>query len=280
MRVDFHVGGRLVSCLDSAAARPGLAQDAVPATLLLLHAFPLNASMWEAQVNSTPPGWRFLAPDMRGCGGSAPDDRLDSTLSLDDYAHDVLALLDHLRVRRAVVAGLSMGGYAAFALLRLAPERIAGLVLCNTKAEADSEEAKSGRRDMLRLLDREGLTGVTSALTPRLLGVATRTARPQVEESVRDIAGRNDPQGVRAAIIRMMNRPDSTGLLPVITCPTLVVASEEDVVTPANQARAMQQAIPGSDLAMIRRAGHLSNLEQPGEFAAVLHRFLSARFPD
>jgi len=294
MRVGFRVRDRLVSCLDSAPARSEPAQDVTAATpadasqafgprnvLLFLHAFPLNASMWEAQLGSTPPGWRVLAPDMRGCGGSEPDDRPDSTtLSLDDYAHDVLALLDHLRVARVVVAGLSMGGYTAFALLRLAPERIAGLVLCNTKAEADSEEAKSGRRDMLRLLDREGITGVASTLTPRLLGVTTRAARPQVDQSVRAMAVRNAADGLRAAITRMMNRADSTCLLPNIKCPTLVVVSDEDVVTPADQGLAMQRAIPASELAMIGRAGHLSSLEQPDRFAGALHRFLAARFRD
>jgi 3-oxoadipate enol-lactonase len=173
-----------------------------------------------------------------------------------------------------------MGGYTAFALLRLAPSRMAGLILCNTKPEADSEEAKNARRDMLASLDREGVEGVADRSLPRLLGATTRRSRSNVEEAVRAIAAGNTADGVRAAIIRLMNRPDSTRLLPSITCPTLVVASDEDVVTPVDQARAMHRAITGSELAIIREAGHLSNLEQPERFTATVCRFLDTRFGD
>ncbi len=294
MRVDFRVGDRVISCLDSAPSPSDLAQDVAPATpadasqvfsprhvLLFLHAFPLNASMWEGQIGGAPAGWRFLAADMRGCGGTQPDSRPDSAaLSLDDYARDAVALLDHLGVQRVVVAGLSMGGYTAFALLRLAASRVAGLILCNTRTEADSEEAKSARRDMLTVLDREGVAGVVERSMPRLLGAATRRLRPDVDATARDIAGSNSADGVRAGIIRLMNRPDSTGLLPAISCPTLVVASDEDVVTPADQARAMHRAIADSELAIIRQAGHLSNLEQPDQFTATVCRFLETRFGD
>ncbi len=131
---------------------------------------------------------------------------------------------------------------------------------------------------MLRLLDRAGVAGVADQMLGRLLGETTRRSRPETEPLARRIIEANSAEGVRQAIVRLMNRPDSTGLLPGIHCPTLVVASDEDVVTPADQARAMQRGIPGAELAMIHGAGHLSNLEQPGDFNQALHRFLATRF--
>ncbi len=294
MRVDVRTGNRVVSCLDSAPSSADVAQGFTPATsadasqafsprhvLLLLHAFPLNASMWEAQTAAPPPGWRFVAPDMRGCGRSQADSRPDSTsLSLDDYARDVVELLDRLAIDRVVVAGLSMGGYTALALLRVAPSRVAGLVLCNTKTEADTEEAKNGRRDMLAVLAREGVAGVADRSIARLLGTTTRQRRPEVERLVRDIALQNSREGVGAAIVRLMNRPDSGELLAAIRCPTLVIASEEDVITSMGQARTMKRAIAGADMVVVPEAGHLSNLEQPEQFDDALRRFLMTRFGD
>jgi pimeloyl-ACP methyl ester carboxylesterase len=290
MRQQVRIHGRVLSYLDSAPSSSGTAHAAqaprIDATqalirqnvLAFIHAFPMNASMWEAQLAAAPAGWRLLAPDLRGLGQSEPGQMVDSHApSLEDYAGDVLALLDHLAVERAVVAGLSMGGYTAFALLRLAPDRVGGLVLANTKAEADSAPARNARREMLDLLDRRGVAAVVEQMIPRLLGTTTRTRRPEIERRARAIAEANGPVGMREAILRLMNRSDATGLLPAIQCPTLVIASEEDAVTPAEGARAMQRAIPGAEFTMIDRAGHLSSFEQPGDFNQALHRFLATR---
>jgi pimeloyl-ACP methyl ester carboxylesterase len=292
MRQQLRIDGRVLSYLDSAPSPPGVAQRSAPViraggargfvaenVLVLIHAFPMNADMWEAQLAAAPAGWRHLAPDLRGFGQSEAGESGDPhSLAVDDHANDVLALLDHLAIERAVVAGLSMGGYAAFALLRLAPSRVRGLVLANTKAEADSPEARNARVQMLDLLEGRGVAAVVEQMIPRLLGETTRATRPGVEGRVRAIAEANSPRGIREAILCLMNRPDATGLLPGIRCPTLVVASDEDGVTPADQVRTMHRRIPGADLAVIRGAGHLSNLEQPGDFTQALHRFLATRF--
>jgi pimeloyl-ACP methyl ester carboxylesterase len=285
MRERFRVGNRVISYLDSSnqglgpSAPGGRVRAAASGVLVLIHAFPMNADMWEAQITAAPAGWRYLAPDVQGFGQSEPGGPADpATLSLDDYASDVLALLDHVGVERAVVAGLSMGGYAAFALLRLAAARVRGLVLANTKAEADSADARNARSEMLGLLNRAGVAGVADHMLARLFGETTRHSRPEIERRARRIIEANSAEGVRQAIVRLLNRPDSTGLLPAIRCPTLIVASDEDVVTPADQARAMHRLIPGADLAMIHGAGHVSNLERPGDFNHALHRFLTTRF--
>ncbi len=293
MAEQFRVHDRTVTYLDSAPWPSGVAQHVAPAglaqggrgeggpenALVLIHAFPMNADMWEAQLDAVPPGWRYLAPDLRGFGRSDPaEPNGAAALSMDDYARDILALLDHLRIDRAVIAGLSMGGYVAFALLRLAPQRVRGLVLASTRAEADSEEARAGRVAMLDLVDRGGVPAVAEQMLPRLLGETTRVQRAAVQERVRAIARASSAGGIRNAIRRMMDRPDSSPLLRDIACPTLVVAAEEDGVTPADGARRMAQAIPGAGFAAIPHAGHLANMEQPVDFNLALQHFLGQHF--
>lgn len=244
-------------------------------TLLLLHAFPLHSRMWEPQLTAVPAGWRFVAPDFCGFGESDGDADARS-VSIEDYARDALALLDHLRIDHAVVGGLSMGGYVAFALWRLAVSRVAGLVLADTKAEADGPEARKGRLEMVTLLDDSGVESVIDRMVPRLLGERTRRDSPGVEAVVRRIAGANSPTGLRTALLRMMERPDSSALLPRIVCPSLVIVGDQDMPTPPQQARAMHAGIRGSSIVEIRGAGHLSNLEQPEAFNEALRDYLAS----
>ncbi len=289
MRHDIRLDDRIISYLESAPLGP------VPSRVLVfLHAFPLNAAMWEAQIAAGLPSWRFLAPDLRGFGesthhgnpdrdsadldggGAGPQTRV-AEISIDDYADDVVVLLDSLRIERAVVAGLSMGGYAALALVRRAPDRVAGLSLCDTKAEADGEEARGARAGMIRLLDEQGVPAVADQMMPRLLAERTRSTRPDIEQRVRRIMLANQPGGVRDGLVRMMRRPDSARLLRGLTCPALVIVGDEDRTTPPEVARTMQQHIAGAELATIAQAGHLSNVEQPDRFNDALFGFLRNR---
>src|SRR6187402_3512491 len=173
-----HIGSRTIAYLDSA---PG---DSSLRTYVLLHAFPLGANQWEPQMRSIPEGWRLITPDLRGFGGSTELDA-PSALSMADYADDIVDLLEELGVKRAVIGGCSMGGYAALALLQLRPDLFEGLVLANTRAGADSPEARANRRNMLALVDREGPSGVARDMMPKLLGKTTRDSRPDVEPLVR-----------------------------------------------------------------------------------------------
>lgn len=281
MRSQFEHQGRLISYRH--AQSPGPRQAGV---LLLLHAFPLSADMWEPQLAAVPGGWRFVAPDLRGFGASAPDPGPPSwkdpqgrnAMSIDDYADDALALLDHLKVQAAVVCGLSMGGYAAFGVWRRAPERVRGLVLADTQPDVDSESARASRQQMLDLLAREGVPTVGESMLPRLLGQTTLDSAPRVVERVRQLAAAQSPEAVGAAIVRLMSRPDSTPLLPLIERPVLVVAGEEDRITGPDVARQMHGQVEGADLALIPHAGHLSNLEKPEAFSVALDRFLVTRF--
>jgi pimeloyl-ACP methyl ester carboxylesterase len=291
MRHDLDLAGRRLSYLDASNAS-GRAVNAMQAVegrqprlpaVLLLHAFPLAAEMWTPQLAAVPSGWRFVAPDLRGFGSSAPDpearfSRLQQEVSIDDYAGDALALLDHLGIRQAVVCGLSMGGYAALALFRLAPERVRGLVLADTRPDADSPSARAAREQSLDLVERQGVQALADGMLPRLLGRTSREKRPAVVEAVRRLAAAQSPAAVRPAIVRLMTRPDSTAALADITCPTLVVAGDEDEITGPDVAHQMHGQIANAALALIGHAGHLSNLEQPEAFNEALDRFLAARF--
>jgi pimeloyl-ACP methyl ester carboxylesterase len=241
--------------------------------LVLLHAFPLTADMWHAQLDTPPEGWRVLAPDFAGLGGS--DDHTRESVSLDDYATDVLAWLDRLGIAQVVLAGLSMGGYVALAIARLAPQRLTGIVLADTKASADSPDARAGRARMLDVLSERGAHGVADEMIPKLLGATTRETRPDLAAEVRSLVLSNDPEGLRRAILRLRDRRDATAWLGTIRVPTLVVVGEEDVVTPVSDAQALQRGIPEASLESIPRAGHLTNLETPAEFNEAVRKYLS-----
>jgi 3-oxoadipate enol-lactonase len=243
-------------------------------TLVLLHAFPLNARMWEGQLSLADTGWRVIAPQLRGFDGGAGD---PPAASVDDYAGDVIDLLDALHIKQAVVGGLSMGGYVAFALLRLAARYVQGLVLADTRSQADTPEGVAGRTRLLQVVQDKGASAVADEMIPKLLGETTRSTRPAVVELVRLLAVANSSDAIAGAIRALMTRPDSTPLLSSIHVPTLVLVGDEDAVTPPPASEEMHRAIAGSELVRIPQAGHLSNLEQPELFNAALAAFLTHR---
>jgi 3-oxoadipate enol-lactonase len=264
------VDGRRVSYLDASHGDNGRA-------IVFLHAFPLHAGMWAPQLEAIPPGWRGLAPDFRGFGLSDGDPEASGgEVALDDFATDVARLLDSLNITDAVFCGLSMGGYTLFPLLRLCPERIAGIVMADTKAAGDSQAGVAGRVAMLEKLKREGAAAITAQMLPGLLGETSKRERPAVVQEVTRLMGAASAGAIGHAIRRMMRRGDSTPMLAGIRCPTLVLVGEEDTLTPLPDSQALHRAIPASSLAIIAGAGHLSNLERPGTFNAELGRFLSA----
>jgi 3-oxoadipate enol-lactonase len=252
--------------------------------LVLIHAFPLNARMWDGQLAFAEQGWRVIAPHLRGFGaGGQVSVRHEEICppscppSVDDYAGDVIDLLDALHIDTAVVGGLSMGGYIAFAMLRHAARYVQGLILADTKSQADTPEGVDGRTRMLQLVQDAGPAAVASEMIPKLLGDTTRAAHPEVADQVRSLVLSNSADAIAGAIRALMTRPDSTPLLPTIHFPTLIVVGSEDTVTPPSAAEEMHRAIAGSQLDVIPAAGHLTNLEQPQLFNDALARFLGHR---
>jgi 3-oxoadipate enol-lactonase len=241
---------------------------------VLLHAFPLNARMWEPQLALAADGWRIVAPHLRGFDRGVTD---PPASTVDDYAGDVIDLLDALHVEDAVIGGLSMGGYAAFAILRHALRYVRGLILADTRSQADTPEGVEGRKRMLQLLAEKGPPAVVDEMIPKLLGASTRASQPALVDRVRALALSSSPEAIAGAIRALMTRPDSTPLLPTIHCPTLIVVGEEDTLTPPALSEGMHRAIAGSELVIVPGAGHLSSLEQPDAFNSALARFLTHR---
>jgi 3-oxoadipate enol-lactonase len=236
--------------------------------LVLLHAFPLSAEQWLPQLSRVPSGWRVVAPDLRGFGNRMASE--EEAATMDTYAEDAFELLAHLGIDRAVVCGLSMGGYVAFAMMRRAPERVAGLILADTRATSDTAEGRTGRDRMLELLAREGPPGVANAMLPKLLGDTTKREQPDLEDAVRRLIESNSAPGIAAGIRALKDRPDSTAALASIACPTTIVCGAEDTLTPPSDSEAMHRAISQSRLVILPAAGHLSNLENPEGFNEAL----------
>jgi 3-oxoadipate enol-lactonase len=260
------VNGRTTRYLEAGSGQP----------VILIHAFPLNADMWRPQLDRVPGGWRCIAPDLRGFGGSALDSA--ASLTMDDYAADVAALMDALALDRAVIGGLSMGGYVTFALFRLAPERFAGVVLADTRSQADTDDGVRTRLALLELLRTKGTSAVATEVLPKLLGETTRRERPEVVAEARRLIESNSAAAIEAAIHALIGRPDSTSDLASIRRPTLVIVGDEDAITPLADGEQLHGAIAASELSVIPHAGHLSNLEAPEAFSTALGAFLRHAF--
>jgi 3-oxoadipate enol-lactonase len=243
--------------------------------VVLLHAFPLNADMWAPQLAAVPEGIRLIAPDLQGFGASEPEAaaaRLPR--SVDEHAADVVALLDRLGLDRAVVGGLSMGGYVTFAVYRRSPARVRAVVLADTRAVADTDEGRAARRRLQAQVDEEGVGAVVRELLPKLLSAETHRRRPDLVAAIQRLIEAASPLAVTAALECLRTRPDSTALLPSLRRPALVLVGADDALTPVAESERMHAALPTSRLVVIPQAGHLSNLEQPDAFNAALFDFL------
>jgi pimeloyl-ACP methyl ester carboxylesterase len=234
----------------------------------------MNARMWEPQLSLAANGWRVIAPQLRGMDGGSAD---PPATSMDDHAADVVDLLDALHVEDAVVGGLSMGGYVAFALQRHAPRYIRALVLADTRPQADTPEGVEARKKMLALVREKGPSAVADEMIPKLLGEQTRRTRPDVAERIRDLILSSSAEAIANAITALMTRADATPLLPTIHVPTLIIVGEQDAITPPALSEQMYKDIKGSEYVVIPNAGHMANLEQAEAFNAALARFLEHR---
>lgn len=253
-------------------ALPAIHDTGEGAPLLLLHAFPLDASQWDHQVAALSGRYRCLRPDYWGCGSSPPP---EGEATLDEYAVAVVRALDALDVDRFHVVGASMGGYVAFALMRTAPERVLSLTLANTRATADSDEVRAGRLTLAETVEREG--SVESIVEPnvqRLLGEHGRH-EVHVTDPMRGRIRRCTPAGVAHCARAMAARPDSTGMLAGIAIPALVIVGSADEVIPRADIEELAAAIPAAR-AEVMPSGHLTNLEDPPSFTEQLRRFLES----
>lgn len=248
-------------------------QDSLAGTpIIFIHGFPLNSQMWEPQFHGMSAITRLIAPDLRGFGLSDGD---TPTYSMEVFADDIATLLDNLDIKQKVVlCGLSMGGYVALEFFRQHRERLAGLVLVATQAEADDNAARSKREKMIKKVEAGQMDVIAQALVPNLLGTNTAAVRPDIVQFLHDLIGEASEHGTVGALKAMKDRQSSADTLSQIQVPTLIIHGEQDQIIDVQSAVRMQAAIPNSQLVTLAESGHLPNLEQPNEFNQLLADFL------
>ncbi|MEN6407666.1 MAG: alpha/beta fold hydrolase [Thermoguttaceae bacterium] len=242
--------------------------------VLLVHGFPLDHTMWNHQIDALASRYRVLAPDLRGFGRSPMFGGDRATMA--ELADDLVGLLDARGVNDPVVlCGLSMGGYIALQFWQNHAKRLRALVLCDTRAAADSSDVAAGRRVAADRVLREGVGSLVEGMTPRVFGASTQRLRPERIEPLRRVMLSSDPHAVAAAQRGMADRPDMRSRLGEIRCPALIVVGREDVSSPPAEMRTVADAIPGARYVEAPEAGHLSPWENPEAFNRALLEFLA-----
>jgi len=238
--------------------------------IVFLHAFPLNRTMWATLERLLSLQFRIITIDLRGHGESdAPLWRY----TLEQSTDDVRALLDHLEIQRALFVGLSMGGYILFAFYRKYAARVKGLILADTKAQADTEEGKNGRLQLAQIAYKKGPPAIADIMIPKLLSPTTIQTNPDLVQQVRAMIESTQISGIAGDLMAMAERPNSVPLLSQITCPTQIIVGELDLATPPSDAKLMAEQIPHAHLTIIPNAAHLANLEQPETFNQIVSAF-------
>ncbi|HEY2962356.1 MAG TPA: alpha/beta hydrolase [Pyrinomonadaceae bacterium] len=240
--------------------------------VVLLHGYPFNRSLWTEQVSALSNSYRVITPDLRGLGES---DASPGAATMNRMAQDVAELLDRLEISRAVVGGLSMGGYVALSFYKQFPSRVRALILADTRAQADTNEGKQTRLQHADQALAAGMASIADAMLPKLLTPETVSKRPEVVKRMRDMMLKTKPEGAAGALLGMADREDQTPLLSQISCPTLILVGREDPITPVADSEKMQREITGSRLVVIENAAHVSNLERTEQFNEELVRFLN-----
>lgn len=245
--------------------------------LLFVHGHPFDRTMWRPQVEHfAGNGWRVVAPDLRGYGETTV---IPGKTTLDVFARDLVALLDHLEIDEAVVAGLSMGGQIVMETYRLFPDRIAGLVLADTSAPAETEAGRKARADAADRLLQEGMAPYSDEVLTKMVAPANVKALPDVARHVMRMMLGAPPAGAAAALRGRAERPDYVEMLSGVDVPTLVVVGADDEFTPLEDARLMHERVEGSEMVVVDGAAHMPNLERPDEFNGALSAFLAKHFP-
>lgn len=244
--------------------------------ILFVHGFPLDHTMWHAQAAAFSPTHRVILPDLRGFGAS---ETVSGTLSMDRFADDLHALLEALSIVEPVtLCGLSMGGYIAWRFVDKYPARLRSLILCDTRAAADTPANAHNRLAMAERILNVGPEPAT-AMLPNLISTRTARQRPEILETLRETILSTSPEGIAAALRGMANRPDSTDLLPRIAVPTLLLVGADDRITPPDEMRQIAEAIPDAEFAEIPESGHMAPLENPTAVNAAIRRFLDQHPP-
>jgi 3-oxoadipate enol-lactonase len=240
-------------------------------TVVLLHPFPANHDFWKPAAQALVARYRVILPDLRGHGESGVG---EGPATMEKHAADIDRVLDHEEVGRAAFVGVSIGGYLLFEFWRKYRTRMNALVLCNTKAQADTPEARAVRLQAAAFVTDRGTELFFKDLIPKLIGTTTRSTRPDLVEGALRMMRTMSPEDVAMVQHGMAERPDSVETLKTINVPTMLVTGDEDILTGIAEAELMRQHISGSQMKVIAKAGHYSPWEQPEEVGKLLRQFL------
>ncbi len=242
-------------------------------SLVFVHGFPLDHSMWKYQLEEFSTNHEVIAPDLHGFGKSS---RAFSKLTMEDMADDLAAMLEAAELNEKIVlVALSMGGYVALEFARKYLDKLQGLILCDTRAGADTAEAAKGRHEMAERVEKEGVLPLVEAMFPKLIEQQWKKNNPSDAEHLWHIMMGSHPETVAAALRGMAERSDHTATLAEIDVPTLVIVGEHDVITPPSESDAMAKALPNAKLVKVAGAGHMAPLEKPAEVNAAIREFVN-----
>jgi len=239
--------------------------------LVLVHGFPLDNRIWEAQLSALSDKYRVIAPDLPGFGKS----KSTKPFTMESLADDLHALLTQIKALPCVLAGLSMGGYMSFAYERKYPTDLKAFIPVDTKAEADTPDGKTGRNKMIETVRTSGSPAIAAAMMPKMLSPDSQKNRPQLVQKVKDIMESCPPLTIEHALTAMRDRPDFRDCLRSVAEPTLILVGDQDAITPPAVAESMHKEISHSKLVIIKGAGHLSPMEQPEQVNQALRQFLA-----
>lgn len=239
--------------------------------VVFIHGFPFSSEMWKPQVEALQQTYRVIVYDVRGHGKSGTG---DGQYSIEYFVDDLFALLDHLTILKVALVGLSMGGYIALRAMEREPGRFRALVLCDTRSDSDTNESKIKRFNQAKLVKVEGTRGFADDFVKAVFFEKTFQSKPQAVQLIHDLIEHTEPLAISGTLLALAGRTDTTASLPRIAIPTMVIVGEKDVVTPPHTAVAMKEKLPNAEMFVIPNAGHLSNLENPGDFNMRLLTFL------
>ncbi len=270
MKPKFKGYNLSVSVNDFDLSYDDVGEGSIP--VIFLHGFPFDKTMWEFQLEFLKFTYRLISCDIRGFGKSTDE---YSPLSIDLFAEDLIRFMDKLKIEKAIVCGLSMGGYIALNALKRFPTRFEGLVLCDTQCIADTAEGKEKRYKVIEDIEANGVNKFNEEFIKNVFHVDSPKNKKETVDQLRDVVFANSQYIITRGLTALAERSETCSSLGEISIPTLIICGREDIVTPLAQSESMNAAIKGSKLQVIEDAGHVSNLEQPHEFAKYLSEFLA-----
>ncbi len=241
--------------------------------ITFIHGFPFSLGMWEPQMWALPNQYRAIAYDVRGHGQS---DVGDGQYSIEFFVDDLIGLLDHLVIDKTILCGLSMGGYIALRAIERHPDRVNGLILCDTKSTPDSDEGRVKRAGTLKSVKTNGVQQFADGFVKTVFADSTFRSHPELVESIKSVITATSPIGIGGTLMALASRTDTTPVLPRIAVPTLILCGERDTLTPPKDSEFMHRQITGSVFHVVPSGAHLCNLENPGVFNEKLIAFLKS----